>query len=185
MPWSPGPLARITGRQIMDECNNIYNQTICKNVLSIEECQLVINYFSQPVFPSLVVNSDLPEINRIKDKILAISKKVNLDAYGFNLTAMSHLQLLENSGDKQSYWRSDFVAGQNQSAKLTMLVNLSDPNDYKGGLISWFPESKDITGLQSQGNLIVFPAYIPYRFEKIEEGKQFLLLVFALGPSFT
>jgi hypothetical protein len=175
----------------MEECNNIYNHTIVRKAFSPEECRLISSFFSRPVNPVSTAfslfnsNPVIGEINRFKEKIRQLSKQVNSTNYNFHLTMAGHLQMLENTGNKQAFWRTGLISGKTPADKLTIILNLSRPGDFEGGLLRCFPDSKEITGISDQGNLIIFPAYIPYSFTDVVKGKQFLLLTTALGPPFT
>lgn len=75
--------------------------------------------------------------------------------------------------------------------KLSVVVNLSDPNDYEGGQLEFkdtFGEKVADTDLmqriRSKGSVVVFPAYTPHRVTPVESGVRHSLATWVLGPPF-
>lgn len=71
--------------------------------------------------------------------------------------------------------------------KLTVLVGLSNADEYKGGDIHLLPNGyskhKQTVRL-NKGDMLVFPTWVPYEIKPIEEGSMKLLTTWVYGPKF-
>ena len=87
---------------------------------------------------------------------------------------------------------SDFWVNKNPLRKLSCVVSLSDPKDYKGGEFRMNLKSGlhgsdsflDVTHLNEKGNLIIFPSQLWHEVTKITEGTRYSLVAWAGGPPF-
>lgn len=80
---------------------------------------------------------------------------------------------------------------QGMSRKLSVVVNLSDPDDYEGGQLLF----KDTYGFEmkdeqfnqkisKRGSVVVFPSYIPHTVTPIESGERYSMATWVLGTPF-
>tara|TARA_Y100001951_G_C11252967_1_gene247624 strand:+ start:573 stop:1034 length:462 start_codon:yes stop_codon:yes gene_type:complete len=70
--------------------------------------------------------------------------------------------------------------------KLSLMIQLSDPNDYDGGNLQFFngindPEEPDI---KQQGSVIVFDSRDWHRLTPVTKGKRFSIVCWASGKKF-
>jgi len=74
--------------------------------------------------------------------------------------------------------------------KLSMTINLSDPNDYEGGDLKIDTKSLDeesvhnVTQIKPQGSLVVFPSYLYHQVTPVTKGTRYSLVVWCLGKPF-
>ena len=76
--------------------------------------------------------------------------------------------------------------------KLSMTLNLTDPNDYEGGnLLFDFGEAsqakqsqKEIDVARTQGTLIVFPSFLRHCISPVTKGTRYSLVNWSLGRPF-
>jgi PKHD-type hydroxylase len=74
--------------------------------------------------------------------------------------------------------------------KLSMTINLSDPNDYEGGDLKIDTKSLDeesvhnISEIKPQGSLVVFPSYLYHQVTPVTKGTRYSLVVWCLGKPF-
>lgn len=74
--------------------------------------------------------------------------------------------------------------------KLSMTINLSDPNNYEGGDLKI--DTKDLseesvhtlTQIKPQGSLVVFPSYLYHQVTPVTKGTRYSLVVWCLGKPF-
>jgi predicted 2-oxoglutarate/Fe(II)-dependent dioxygenase YbiX len=62
--------------------------------------------------------------------------------------------------------------------KLTMTLQLSDPNDYQSGSLKVFQHSQPKT----QGTAIIYPSFFSHQVEKIQSGTRWAMMSWAWGP---
>lgn len=81
---------------------------------------------------------------------------------------------------------------QGLSRKLSISVNLSDPDDYEGGDLMFkdtygtIVEDPDIQArIRKQGSVVVFPAYTPHTVTPITRGVRCSLVSWIIGPPFS
>jgi len=75
--------------------------------------------------------------------------------------------------------------------KISMTLNLSDPNDYEGGelVIDFGPHSqterfKTIEESKNQGSVIFFPSFTRHQIRPITKGTRYSLVMWVLGRPF-
>ena len=74
--------------------------------------------------------------------------------------------------------------------KLSMTLNLTDPNDYEGGDLKFDtgqhnkPQYLEPPEVRTQGSIIVFPSYIPHQITPLTSGTRYSLVLWALGDPF-
>lgn len=70
--------------------------------------------------------------------------------------------------------------------KLTIIIQLSDENDYSGGELQIYSsELKPITMTKKKGSIIVFNSSIPHRVKKVKSGIRHVLASWVIGPAFS
>ena len=72
--------------------------------------------------------------------------------------------------------------------KLSMTINLSDPNDYKGGdFMIGMPTStnrsafRKVEEVKPQGSVLVFPSFLWHKVAPVRKGKRYSLVVWTCG----
>ncbi|MEZ0369773.1 MAG: 2OG-Fe(II) oxygenase [Candidatus Sericytochromatia bacterium] len=163
------------------------------------ECQQLIAASKQaPVIvdPYLAQNPDQEpgntgERHRLTDPNVAgwVLKRLMQTAFGvnqqhfrFDIQGMEVPHIIEYHAGQQSYWHMDIADELTTNRKLSMLVFLSDPSSYAGGNFSVYPESLQVD--QSQGNVLLFPAFLLHKVAPIQSGLRYSLVTWGVGPPF-
>ncbi len=123
----------------------------------------------------------------IHDTIMEYVRLSNRDNFGFDLWGISELQFTEYHGTQDGHfgWHHD-VDFLNQSPfdrKLSVVIQLSDPSSYQGGLFDFF-NLPNPTGFEIQGSLMVFPSFYPHRVLPVISGTRYSLVAWVEGPKF-
>lgn len=111
---------------------------------------------------------------------------VNAEHYRFDLTGIGEpIQLARyESGEKGHYdWHQDYGVTQ-VSRKLSVTVQLTDPESYDGGDLQIMTSSKVAQPGRERGLAIVFPAYQVHRVSTVERGARHSLVAWVSGPAF-
>jgi PKHD-type hydroxylase len=64
----------------------------------------------------------------------------------------------------------DFGAGEISHRKLSLTVQLSDPNDYEGGKLQFMIDRHVDDAPAQRGTVIVFPLFVMHRVTPVERG---------------
>tara|TARA_B100001113_G_scaffold352592_1_gene354447 strand:- start:298 stop:900 length:603 start_codon:yes stop_codon:yes gene_type:complete len=135
-------------------------------------------------------NSWIPLDNRSKwlyDRIANISRCLNGLNWRFEISGFNeHLQYTKyDSTNKDFYgWHTDgYVKGDGPPRKLSLTIQLSDPNDYEGGDFQ-IHGSKLSTAPKARGLTVVFPSYTLHQVTPVTKGVRKSLVVWLVGPPF-
>ena len=124
-----------------------------------------------------------PEVAEwVLHRIMQAGFQVNQQHFRFVIEGMEVPHLITYRTGQESYWHMDITDDQTTNRKLTMLVFLSAPQSYTGGRFMVHPESLQID--QSQGNLLLFPAFLLHRVEPVLSGTRYSLATWGVGPAF-
>ena len=136
----------------------------------------------------LVWVDDLPDAQWVADRLAALVARANRDGFRFDLTDFAEsAQIARYGADRQGHfdWHADIGAGPLAlRRKLTVVVQLSPPADYAGGLLELRPGSSVRTAPQDQGSGCVFPSFTLHRVTPVTAGTRWSLTLWAHGPAF-
>ncbi|HBM58955.1 2OG-Fe(II) oxygenase [Salipiger marinus] len=136
----------------------------------------------------LVWLDDVPETGWVMDRIIELVRQANRDTYGFDLDAFDEsAQVARYGAEREGHfdWHSDVGEGRLASRrKLTMVVQLSEPDAYEGGGLEVMPSSHVVTAVRSRGQATLFPSYLLHRVTPVTGGERFSLTIWAHGPAF-
>lgn len=105
-------------------------------------------------------------------------------AYGFELVGFAEaLQFTAYGAGQYFAWHADLGPGDTAARKLSMTLQLSDPQSYDGGALQ-FHGGADMPVARSRGCATFFPAYLAHRVAPVESGRRLSLVAWAYGPAF-
>jgi PKHD-type hydroxylase len=181
---------------------NLINYYRFLEVFSAEECQTLIDqkFSLRPGEIELGQISNtrrsqiywIPKIQKwdgLHQKIMNLVAQCNQEFFNFSITSLTeHLQFTEYDASYQGYydWHFDVGSGPiNCARKLSVVVQLSDPEDYEGGELQFSLESdKTTTAEKSRGTVIIFPSYLRHRVTPVTKGTRRSLVTWITGPPF-
>lgn len=112
---------------------------------------------------------------------------LNSQYFRFNLTGFGeHIQLTnyDQSENGMYGWHVDF-GGSGPSRKLSLVMQLSDPVEYEGGVLELQPHGKDVVKMRKQrGLIVVFPSWTLHQVTPVTQGSRQSLVSWITGPSF-
>ncbi len=127
-----------------------------------------------------------PTAQFIYDRLGYIARMLNgqffeFDLYGF----VEDFQYTVYRSDNDHYdWHMDKGNTSASPRKLSMVLQLSDPEDYMGGDLQLMLGSEIITAEKKKGMIYAFPSYILHRVTPVSEGTRKSLVVWVAGPKF-
>lgn len=131
------------------------------------------------------LNKD-PECAWVFERLAHVVASLNADYFGFELTGFGEALQLTNYHEARQgtyTWHQDF-GSLGTSRKLSMVLQLSDPNEYEGGELQILT-SKEPTSIQKKRGLItVFPAWTLHQVTPVVKGTRQTLVAWISGPAF-
>ncbi len=104
--------------------------------------------------------------------------------FGLELTGfIDALQYTVYGAEQHFDWHMDLGPGTTSLRKLSMTLQLSDANDYQGGMLE-FINAPTLSQSRPVGSAIFFPSYLAHRVTPVESGVRRSLVAWACGPSF-
>ena len=122
----------------------------------------------------------------IRDYIFEFVQAANRNAFGFDVTNQADLQYTVYDAKDQGHygWHVD-VNWQSITPfdrKLSVTVQLSDPDDYEGGNFEIEGESPKIDDAKKKGSILVFPSYASHQVKPVTSGIRKSLVAWFEGP---
>lgn len=114
----------------------------------------------------------------------------NQNTFNFELSYFSEIQFTEYSSEyKGKYdWHEDTFWVPNEPTKahrkLSMVIQLSDPDDYTGGELQLAEQPPQADRLAKQGTVIIFPSFLRHRVTDTLTGTRYSLVSWYKGPMF-
>jgi PKHD-type hydroxylase len=127
----------------------------------------------------------IPYTDESKDIYETIADRVgryNQFGFDFDISGLyGDLQLLEYDEGDYYDWHMDIGPGEAAHRKLSVIIQLSNPDDYEGGEVVFKASEKERELPKNQGQIAVFPSYILHKVNPITKGKRYALVTWALS----
>lgn len=121
-------------------------------------------------------------------RIIDLVAEANRTCFDFALTDFAEdAQIALYSGDQRGHydWHSDIGASDiARRRKLTMVVQLSEPGTYEGGLLQLNPAGHMIDTPMERGTAIFFPSFVLHRVAPTTAGERYSLTCWVHGEPF-
>lgn len=131
---------------------------------------------------------DLPGGAWLMDRLIGAVAEANRSGFGFDIAEFAEsAQIARYGAERQGHfdWHSDIGAGALAAKrKLTIVVQLSDPADYEGGMLELRPDSNLHQAPRARGAMTVFPSFVLHRVTPVTAGTRWSLTLWAHGPAF-
>ena len=194
--WSEGlqPFGR---RQEVRANEELRTLRIQPNALSAEECRTVIALGEAR--PRMAGRADIvpghyrashiawiepqPEVQWLFHRVGMLFAMANR-YYGFELIGMlDPIQYTSYGPGEHFDWHMDLGSGQTSTRKLSLTIQLSERDEYEGGILevvatSMSPESRRL------GAAVFFPAFVAHRVSPVSSGLRRSLVAWACGHAF-
>ena len=176
------------------------------NVFTPEECERIIEYGNTKNLKDAIIykNDNSPLVDeslrkakttflypypdkdmifvfeRIREIVKVLNERFfNFDIYGF-------AEGLQFGRYDEGSFHAKHIDKTNAAIirKLSVSIQLTDPEEYEGGDLSVFIDSNATRVGREQGKLILFPSYIVHEVSPITEGTRHSLVGWITGPNF-
>ena len=111
---------------------------------------------------------------------------VNRDYFEYDLTHIEPLQFTEYDGSYQGHYGKHLDIGRNMggSRKLSFIIQLSNPEDYKGGEVRLHYSGEPLVLPKERGKMIFFPSWALHDVTPVTQGIRRSLVGWVAGPKF-
>ncbi len=134
---------------------------------------------------SVMFIDNTTENDWIYSKLASLAINCNNENYWFDLLGFhQELQLTRYSEGDFFDWHLDFGAGEISARKLSMTIQLSDPNDYEGGDLQFMINKEIVNTPRKKGTIVIFPSFIIHRVTPITKGTRQSIVGWVSGPPF-
>ena len=131
------------------------------------------------------------ETEWIYDRLMELSIEANDDLWRFDLSHVrDSIQYTEyNAGKSKKVngkydWHLDVGSYPGNTRKISISVQLSDPEDYEGGELELWNDSTPTICPKMQGTVILFPSYLMHRVTPVTKGTRKSLVLWVGGRPF-
>jgi PKHD-type hydroxylase len=120
------------------------------------------------------------------DKIMSQVTEANNIIWNFELKSIiDNIQYTEYEGNGGHYdWHLDIGPGSISHRKISIVVQLSDPNDYVGGDLQIMTGSEYTTIPRGKGNVVIFPSFLLHRVVPLTSGNRKSLVLWVGGDHY-
>ena len=123
----------------------------------------------------------------IYKKLVTFVKDANKNMWNFRLNSFTEdLQYSEYSSETNGHydWHLDIGENQSSTRKLSISIQLSDPEDYEGGELQFLTGRNIRIAPKSKGTMILFPSYMLHRITPVTKGVRKSLVYWVHGEPF-
>jgi PKHD-type hydroxylase len=185
----------------------VFERSVCEplvtsNAFTPEECQRIITEHSPKDWRASTVTTPgngedhQPAIRHSKSHLLehtpktewffqrclALAIAANNKEYHFDIDYFEGVQLTRY--DEGDFYVShlDIGPGNSNNRKLSMTIQLSDPESYEGGELQIdFGRTEDLTASREIGSATVFPSFLRHHVTEVATGTRYSLVVWVSG----
>lgn len=124
----------------------------------------------------------------VSDRLVQLVARANREAFDFALSDFAESpQVARYGAEVEGHfgWHSDIGDGPvARRRKLTLVIQLSPPDDYEGGALELMPDANVVVANRDRGAALVFPSFVLHRVTPVTRGTRHSLTVWAHGPAF-
>mgnify|MGYP003321798230 CR=1 FL=1 len=171
------------------ECNKLIKEA---KKYGLEDAQVLTSNNKDAKLDEEVRNSgiyfleyNLEHLDWFFEKMVQELVNVNHDNYNFDISGFSEgMQFTEYNAPAGHY--SDHIDKilEGKVRKLTMVIQLTDPEKYEGGELEICLGGDPFVVPKEQGTLITFPSYVLHRVRPTTKGTRHSLVAWATGRPF-
>lgn len=136
------------------------------------------------------IQPDTDETKKLTNLCTSIFYDANRMFFGVDLTRIFNIQYTEYHGNTKGFYHthmdSYLGSGEVSDRKLSMTIQLSDPNEYEGGdfvlrdEIQNFPDKEQ---LRKKGTVLIFPSFLNHSVQPVTKGIRKSLVTWIEGPA--
>lgn len=171
-------------------CNNLV-EYVTSNYPSQDS---TIGFKNNLSYDTNIRKSELRWLDKYKEKevvdtLWKFAERANRDSFGVDITCLYDMQFTtyygnsETPGKYDHHIDVDWVSELAVHRKLSIVIQLSDPKDYEGGVFEFDPLLPQLPeATKEQGTVIVFPSFHYHQVTPVTSGTRHSLVSWVEGP---
>lgn len=171
--------------------DNVFTEDECKKIIADNEKYLEPASINIGMVDTTIRNSSthflLPSEENawVFGRLTDIINQVNKEFFNFDLSGMSEgLQFTKYTAPGGFYEKHIDRAMHKIVRKLSLTIQLSNPDDYEGGDLLLHLANKPIVMEKSLGKVIIFPSYTLHEVTPVTKGTRYSLVAWITGNPF-
>jgi PKHD-type hydroxylase len=127
---------------------------------------------------------DEPRSAPLYNLLESVASDASARHYGLELGGVSRMPhyVEYHAGKGHFHWHNDYSHESEEAPrKLTIVIQLSDPDDYSGGLFETFGPN-GIVANRERGTIFCLPSFVPHRVTAVTRGVRKALVAWVSGP---
>jgi PKHD-type hydroxylase len=121
----------------------------------------------------------------IYEKLAQACIQINTKRYKFDITGFqTELQLAKYEEGGFFDWHMDFGSGDISNRKLSITIQLSDPDEYEGGDLQFMVNQNAVSASREKGTAIIFPSFAMHRVLPVTKGTRMSIVGWIAGPPY-
>ncbi len=136
----------------------------------------------------LVWIDEVADMEWVMDRLIDLVRQANKDEFEFDLHEFAEspqVAIYKASVGGHFSWHSDIGSSPTaRRRKLTLVLQLSDPETYAGGNLEVMPGANVLIADRAQGAASIFPSFTLHQVTAVTSGTRYSLTVWAHGPPF-
>ena len=126
-----------------------------------------------------------PDSEWLFRRLVDLIKHINGKFFHFDLVGMlESLQFTMYRGEGSHYRKHTDKVMNSNARKLSLVVQLSDPEDYEGGDLEIYTGHEPLVVKKKKGMTAFFPSYQLHGVTPVTKGTRYSLVVWVHGPAF-
>jgi PKHD-type hydroxylase len=111
---------------------------------------------------------------------------MNAKHFDYDISGITHgVQLIHYSADGEIQghydWHVDIGPGEPSSRKISLVVQLTDPEDYDDCELVINNHGTNVVGTKERGSVHLFPSYMLHKVTPISRGNRYALVLWIHG----
>jgi PKHD-type hydroxylase len=130
--------------------------------------------------------SHLPENTWIFQRLVDVIKEVNDQYFNYDLSLIENVQFTRYRSTQGAFYDKhvDMLYSSTGTRKLSVTIQLSDPDDYTGGELLLHESNDPLRPLRDQGIGIFFPSWMMHEVTPVTKGTRYSLVAWVQGSRF-
>ena len=170
-------------------CEKAFTKEECEKIIKIAKAKGLVKGITRGISDArqnkirwLYASDNLDWVFK---KITDIVLNLNNSFFQFDLHGLNEgLQFTNYKAKSDKYEKHIDRAFGTLIRKLSISIQLTDPNEYEGGELFLYQDKKGIEMKKEQGTLILFPSYILHEVKPITKGERNSLVSWVTGKQF-
>jgi PKHD-type hydroxylase len=171
-----------------EECELILSQ--CKQLIPKKGSLGRYNTYDSNIRKSQIAffDKDMKEFKWVFDKLWNLVEEGNKIWFDVDINNFHNIQFSEYcasyNGEYKKHHDVFWINDTNSHRKISLIVQLSDPNEYEGGDFEFFDltEYPDKNDIKAKGTVLLFPSFHNHCANMVTKGVRYSLASWIEGP---